>query len=214
MGSNSEKFGNLAFLDLETTGLEPTRYDRASDVFVPHNEIVEYGLVLADMQTLEVVDTYEQKVIPSRPTLMSDRAREINGYDPKVWSREGTDLVTATARLLETIEEAGGAVLLGGNIVFDWSFLYDACQRSGFDKTAIDEVIYYSKREVTSFALGRLLGVGEIELGSFSSRWAEAKLGMEDEPLPHRALNGAMWMYERFKRAYFKTYQDRFNYPI
>lgn len=214
MGSNSDKFRNLAFLDLETTGLEPTKYDAERDVFVPHNEIVEYGLVLADMQSLELVGTYEQKVIPERPELLSDRAQEINGFDADVWAEEGTDLLTATTGLLETIRAAGGAVLLGGNIVFDWSFLYDACQRSGFDKAVIDEVIYYSKREVTSFALGRLLGVGEIELGSFSSRWAEAKLGMEDEPLPHRALNGAMWMYERFKRAYFKEYEDRFNYPV
>ncbi len=45
----------VAFVDLETTGLDPSRHD-----------IIEIGIVRVDARTLEVLDEYEVLVAPER----------------------------------------------------------------------------------------------------------------------------------------------------
>ena len=57
----------IAFVDLETTGLDPSRHD-----------IIEIGIVRVDARTLEVLDEYEALVAPKPPASAPPPTRNLD----------------------------------------------------------------------------------------------------------------------------------------
>ena len=64
----------IVFVDLETTGLDPSRHD-----------IIEIGIVRVDARTLEVLDEHEALVAPERLGEAQLDALAINGFTTAAW---------------------------------------------------------------------------------------------------------------------------------
>ena len=193
------EFTKLAFIDLETTGLEPI-LSMNGFLVAPWHEIIEIGCVIADMKNpSKAIDELSFKVLPEHPERITSGAQEINGYNEKDW-KNALPLEEAMRRLIDFVS---GSVLFAGNISFDWVFLQIALAKSGYTKEKIDETLYYSKRESSSFAAGRLfVPQTPVTLEMFSGRTIEKQLGLESEPKPHRAINGARQIHSIFSRAW------------
>lgn len=183
----------LAFTDLETTGLEKLRnYFRGSEHLYRWHEICEIGLVLANQKTLEIIDTWSAKVFIDFPHQMSPEALAVNGYNEVVWKKEAIGLYAALA---EYSRRAKDAVFVSQVDTFDWTFLEIA-----FTVWQMPLPIERHKRDFPSYVAGVLEGKGYPELESYSLRNIAKFLGLSDEPMPHRALNGAKQLYECYKK--------------
>jgi DNA polymerase-3 subunit epsilon len=64
----------IAFIDLETTGLDPVKH-----------EILQIGIVRVDARTLTIHSQIELKVIPVRIIDAEAKALEVNGYREELW---------------------------------------------------------------------------------------------------------------------------------
>lgn len=97
----------LAFVDLETTGLEPACHD-----------ILEVAVLRVDAHTLEVVGQYNALVAPERLQDARPEALEVCGFSEAAWAKAVPLRVAleAVAPLLE------GALVAGHNVGFDWGF--------------------------------------------------------------------------------------------
>lgn len=135
----------LAFVDLETTGLDLFRC-----------EIIEVGIVLAEQRTdasgkqyLELLSEHNIQLIPEHIETADAKGLEINKYHKRDWSeavsqKEGLEKV---AKLLE------GTVLIAQNVGFDWSFLLKAGNEYGVD---FDKLVHYHKLDLASMVFGKL----------------------------------------------------------
>ena len=97
----------IAFVDLETTGLDPSRHD-----------IIELGIIRVDARTLEVLDEYEALVAPERLGEAQLDALAINGLTTATWEHA----LTLREALLEVAPLLDGALVAGHNVGFDWAF--------------------------------------------------------------------------------------------
>jgi len=96
----------LAFVDLETTHLDPNK-----------GEIVEIGIIrIHDNKILDIV---EHKVKPEHLETAHPRALEVNGYNEQDWSSAISQL--DCAHLVEKLLK--DTVIIGHNISFDLKFL-------------------------------------------------------------------------------------------
>lgn len=98
-------------LDLETTGLDPTRH-----------EIIEIAAVILEQPGLEIRDTFEAKIKPERMELADPEALQVNGYCVEDW-------VGARPRkeaLEEFLAKTESSVLCGQNVAYDFAFLRKA----------------------------------------------------------------------------------------
>lgn len=158
----------LAITDYETTGLDP-------DV----HEIIEIGLVVVDQATLKMISELDLKVKPTRIETASPKALEINGYTEEDW-RGACSLHEAMQQFASHV---GGAMLLAHNMGFEWSFT-----RAAFKATGITDPMDYHRCDTLTNALESLRHSG---LEKFNLVKVAEFLGIEPEPMPHRAINGA-----------------------
>jgi DNA polymerase-3 subunit alpha (Gram-positive type) len=166
----------FAITDIETTG----------DIFGYH-EILEIGLVLCDPLTFDILDTYEAKIKPLHIEHSIDKALERNGYTPEDWVH---------AETLETVlkqyaEKTKHSFFCSYNVSFDWGFM-----NNGFKQTNISHTIDYHHIDIMSLALMKY----RKNLPNLSSNLISEKLDIPKEPLPHRALAGAMQSYHSMKK--------------
>ena len=166
-----------AITDIETTGL-----------FLPEAEIIEIGLVLVNQTTLEVVAEFEQKILPEHPETASSEALEWNTYNTEEWNKEAVSLTHAT-KLYSRLTK--GAMLCAWNLPFEYRFLEDA-----FNRTGAENQMDYHYRDLPSMA-AEILRYTDIE-GEKLEDTCEF-LGIEPEPFPHRALEGARVEYLVYK---------------
>jgi len=160
----------LAFVDLETTGLDPFR-----------NEILEIGVVLYRPET----DTHTEWSVKVKPERIEDahpKALEINGYTEKAW----TKAVTIEHALKELNKKCGpNATFLAYNATFDWSFLEVASARTGI-------ALPFQYHRLCVMSMARKL----LRLPSYTLKNVCEHLQIPPEPSVHRALNGARNAYE------------------
>ena len=107
---------DLAFIDLETTGLDPARH-----------EILEAAVIRVDGETLAEIDHTDVRVHPERIEDASPEALRINGYTPEAW-KDAANLAQALEWIAPMLE---GAVPAGHNPGFDRAFIEAACRRTG-----------------------------------------------------------------------------------
>jgi DNA polymerase III epsilon subunit-like protein len=106
---------NRAFLDTETTGLDPIT-----------NEIVEIAII-RERPDGTLIDEWSTKVKPQRIETAHPRALEVNGYNEAAWADAPLfdDIADEVAdRLLD-------CVLIGHNVAFDHGFIKEALKRAG-----------------------------------------------------------------------------------
>lgn len=167
----------IAITDVETTGLDPQKH-----------EIVEIGLVLIDQETGEVIDTLDIKVRPEHIETADEVALKLNGYNEADWQD--------AASILEAIalygEKAQNAIFCSHNVTFDWSFILEAFKRAGL-KSSLD----YHRLDLFTLIWSK---TRDSNIESFNLSRVAQFLGLPEEPLPHRAINGARTAHEIFKR--------------
>lgn len=172
---------NYVGFDLETTGLNP-KYDK----------IIEIGAVR--VKNGELVDTFSTFVNPARS--LPTRIVELTGIrDENVADAPYIDEI-----LDSILQFVGEDVLLGHNILFDYSFIKKAAvnQKKAFEKQGID-TLRIAKRflsDLESRQLGYLCDYYQIELDA------------------HRALNDAVAahrIYQILAREYGDQEEELFQ---
>src|SRR3989344_5395467 len=167
---------NLAFIDIETTGLD-----------VVNHEIIEIGCVLATSQ-LEVVEEFELKIKPERIGAADPVSLKISHYEEKLW-QEAHSLKEAMNILSE---KAKDAIMVGQNVSFDLSFLEHA-----FSKTGIKNSMHYHKLDTISIAWAKFHK--DIDFEHFSLREMCLYFGIKNEGI-HTGLGDARATYELYKK--------------
>jgi ATP-dependent DNA helicase DinG len=176
----------LAFVDLETTGLDPFRC-----------EIIEVGIVLAEQksdasgaQYLELLSEHNIQLIPEHIATADAKGLEINKYHTRDWSaavpqKEG---LLAVAALLD------GTVFIAQNVGFDWAFLQKAGNEHGID---FDKLVHYHKLDLASMVFGKLYH--EPKLFKFSLREMTVFFDVTNQNA-HTALADARATFEVCKK--------------
>ena len=159
---------HLAFIDLETTGLDPERH-----------EILEIGVIGVDPRTLDECDVLEVRVRPEHIDNADPVALELIGYTPDAWA-DAIPLREALARIAPLLD---CAILAGHNVGFDRAFLDAAWKRTRVEPPAMDHHVID-----TATLAWPLVASGLIDSLSLSTVCAE--LGIALEPA-HRALTDA-----------------------
>jgi len=173
------KKDKLAFIDLETTGTDPSKH-----------EIIEIGCVLARQEgnNIEKVEEFEIKVKPERIEDAEQKALRINGYNEADWLF-AVDLRQA----LETIaKKSEGHILAGQNIAFDWAFLDKAYRDAG-----LEWKIQYYMVDTKSIAFAKLHNDETIK--NYSLRELCQHYGIENVKA-HSALSDIQATFEVYKK--------------
>src|SRR3990167_3951116 len=98
---------NLAFIDVETTGLNVTKH-----------EIIELGCVLAK-PSLEIIEEFELKIKPEHIENAEPVALKINGYDSADW----VFAYTLSEAMKIFSQKVQNTIMVGHNLSFDYGFL-------------------------------------------------------------------------------------------
>ncbi len=167
----------IAFVDLETTGLDPSRH-----------EIVEVAVVRVDARTLDVLGEQDTLVAPERLEDAQPEALAVCGFSKAAW----TTAVPLREALLAVAPLLEGALIAGHNVGFDWSFLEAGYRRAGLALPRVD----YHRLDTASLAWP-LFARGELTSLSLDS--LATAFGLE-RPRPHRALADARCALEVARR--------------
>ncbi len=181
------KTHNLAFIDVETTGLLP-------DV----HEIIELGVILARQvpqegkgPALEILGEFDYKIIPERIFNADPESLKVNGYTPEKWK----DAKPLKEVMEDFAERTRGASFVAHNIVMDSAFINRAFERAG-----VKNLMHYHKIDTISLAFAKLYHDPKVE--KFSLRFLCEYFGIKNENA-HTALSDA--------RATFELYQKLVN---
>jgi DNA polymerase-3 subunit alpha (Gram-positive type) len=170
----------LAFVDIETTGLNPFKH-----------EIIEIGCLITKQNERNewvVVEEFECKVKPEHIETAEAEALRITGYDESAWMFAHS-LEEALKMLSQKCE---GCVLVGQNISFDYSFLSYA-----FGSKNIKDTFFYAKLDTLSLAYMRFRKDDSIT--NFTLRELCERLGIKNEKA-HTALADVRATFEVFKK--------------
>ena len=167
----------IAITDVETTGLD-----------FAIQEIIEIGLVVINQKTLEIINTLDVKVKPEHIETADEFAIKLNGYNETDWKNAIT--------LKEAMSIYGGktkdAIFCAHNMTFDWSFIFEA-----FRKTDVKDQMDHHRIDLFTMIWMKLRN---SNFEKFSLNEAAKRLGVSEEPMPHRGINGAMTAYKIYKK--------------
>lgn len=169
---------NIAFTDLEMSGLDPKKH-----------EIIEMGLILADAQTLEILERLNLKIQPEDLASADPASLVFNGYSNEEW----TDAVSLKDAMTEYARLTQGALFAAWNSPYDWSFIVQA-----FYKTGLQNSMDYHTLDVFTAGYEKLAHNPDVEVFKLSGLCKY--FGIPKEPMPHRAINGAERAYEVYKK--------------
>jgi DNA polymerase III subunit epsilon len=155
----------LAFIDCETTGLDPRRH-----------EIIEIAVVRAMPRTLQSIAGLSLRVKPTRIADADPKALQVNGYASADWQ----DALSLRDALVMVGTQLDGAILAGHNVAFDRAFLEAAWRFTGVPRPNLD----HHTLDTASLAWPLLVS-GEVQSLSLGSLCLH--FGIEHAE-PHRAL--------------------------
>lgn len=174
----------LAFLDTETTGLNPEKH-----------EVIEVGVVLVRQTSrpgrgpsVEVIEEIDLKIKPERIEDAEEEALRINGYNDADWMF-APELKPAMQMLAKKLE---GAVMVSHNISFDAPFMEKTFERAGVENT-----MKRYKLDTLSIAFARFYNRdGDIK---YSLGYLCDLFGVKNENA-HTALADARALYQVYKK--------------
>lgn len=172
----------LAFIDIETTGLDVTRH-----------EIIEIGCVLVqqdwstEIPTFVVKDSFEFKIQPQHIEYADKTALKINGYAKSDW-KHSVPLKEALAQLAQKTQDA---IMVGHNVTFDFLFLDHA-----FKATGVKNLMHYHLLDTISIAYTKL---HERDIQKYSLYVLTEQFGIKNEK-QHTALADAQATFELYKK--------------
>lgn len=173
---------NLAFVDVETTGLDPDKH-----------EIIELGLVLVrqkggEGKDFEVIDEIDFKIKPERIEDADPQSLKVNGYDASQWIFANS-LPEAMKAFSEKTKDA---IFVAHNLTFDNAFVEKA-----FQKTGIANQMFYPKIDTISLAYAKLHGNLKVE--KFRLQKLCEYFGIQNSNA-HTALADCRALFEVYKR--------------
>ena len=178
------KTHNLAFIDVETTGLDPDKH-----------ELIEIGCVLARQisqegkgSRLEFIEEFEYKIFPEHLEDADPESLMINGFTAERWGN-AILLEDAMKRFSEKVR---GASFVAHNVSFDLAFIEKALKKSGVKNT-----MHHHKIDTISLAFAILYHNPEVQ--KFSLRSLCEFFGIQNENA-HTALSDARATFEVYKR--------------
>lgn len=172
------RFSNIAFTDFEMSGLDPLKH-----------EIIEFGLVVADASSLEIISEMDRKVRMEKPGAANAESLKFAGYREEDWH----DAISIHEALEEYSKLVDGAMFAAWNTPFDWTFLAQAYRAANI-KNPLD----YHTLDIFGVAYEKLRDnreLKELKLSEICKYF-----GIEKEPKPHRAINGARKAYEVYRK--------------
>lgn len=168
---------NLAFLDIETTGLN-----------LDH-EIIEIGVLRASQPDFKIIEEFDLKIKPHHLEMADPDALSLVGYNETEW-QDAIELKGAL-EILET--KCRGDILIGENFTFDWARLEKAFFENGHPAPAF----YYHRMDVKSMIYYKFYNDSHVR--DFTLSEVCRYLGIERGRL-HRGLDDARAIYEVFKK--------------
>jgi DNA polymerase-3 subunit epsilon len=196
----------LFFVDVETTGLDPTRH-----------EVIEIGAILTT-PGLDVIRSFSCRMHPARPELADEvdgdarSARAVNGYRPD--HPRWADALPHDVAVLRFAEFLGASTdgkfprphPVGKNVGFDLAFLSALFARAGWQLSGF---VHHRTFDLTTLALPFLLA-GLVDRGSLDDlarlfqlpRKAEHE-GLEDCELTLAAFRRILPIFTDAARAHF-----------
>lgn len=167
---------NLAFIDIETTGLDVTKH-----------EIIEIGCVITTPK-LKVLEKFDLKIKPEKIENADPIALKINHYNFLDWEnayslKEGMQIFNKKIK---------DCIMVGQNVSFDSSFL-----DFNFLKLGIKNNMHYHKLDTISIAWAKLNKKRKIT--HYSLRELCKHFCIENKKA-HSALPDAYATYELYKK--------------
>lgn len=177
-GNLNEKEVNLAFVDVETSGLS-----------LINSELLEIGLVLVSQPHFNVIEEWDIKIKPQHLETAEEEGLLVSGYNERDWE----DAIEIKEALEQFLEKVQGAMIVGHNISWDLMWLRKAIEENGFGRK-------FARRslDTNSIAYAKLQDkVSEIKYFSLSN--LARYFGIEENN-KHRALADAKTTFEVFKK--------------
>lgn len=174
----------LAFLDVETTGLDPQKH-----------EVIQIGVVLARQfpregnvgPGIELIEEIDMKIKPERLDLAEEDALRINGYNDADWMF-APDLKNAMEFLSKKLE---GTIQVSHNLTFDAAFMEKTFERAGMENT-----MARYKLDTISIAFARLYNRPDVK---YSLKYLCDLFQIKNENA-HTALADAKALYQVYKK--------------
>ncbi|MCX6755221.1 MAG: 3'-5' exonuclease [Candidatus Nomurabacteria bacterium] len=167
---------NLAFIDIETTGLDVMRH-----------EIIQIGCVIV-APNMEIIEEFELKIKPEHIENADKIALKVNKYNEEDWAFAYT-LPEALKILSEKVKNC---IMVGQNVSFDSAFL-----EYNFLKTKVENTFHYHKLDTISMAWEKFHGDETFE--HFSLREMCKYFGIINENV-HTGLSDARATFELYKK--------------
>ena len=167
---------NLAFIDIETTGLS-----------VIGHEIIEIGCVITDHK-LKIIEEFEIKIKPKNIENANKTALKINHYNEKDW-KNGVGIEDALKVLSKKLKDC---IMVGQNVAFDSGFL-----EYNFTKNNLKNTMHYHRLDTISIAWAKFHE--NEDFVHFSLREMCKYFEIKNEN-PHSALSDARATYELYKK--------------
>lgn len=188
----------MIVLDVETTGTDPHK-----------NSLVSIGAI--DFHHPEIRFYEECRIFPGAH--VEDAALLINGFTKgqitDVRKKPEADIVRM---FLEWLEQREDMVIAGQNVFFDVSFIVAAAGRGGMTAPLSNRIV--DQHSIT-FAHMLSRGIQPPIVNKKTGLNSDAIMeyvGIEPEPKPHIAINGAVWEAEALSRLlHNKPLLDQFK---
>jgi DNA polymerase-3 subunit epsilon len=178
------KAHNLAFIDVETTGLDADQH-----------ELIEIGCVVARQvpqsgkgPMLEILDEFEYKILPEHLETADPESLAINGYTDEKW----VGAISLEDAMEKFSDRVRGASFVAHNAFFDYAFIEHA-----FKKTGVKNFMHYHRLDTVSIAFAKLYDKTEVE--KFSLRFLCEYFGVKNKNA-HTALSDARATFEVYKK--------------
>ncbi len=178
------KIHNLAFIDTETTGTDPSRH-----------EIIELAVIIARQvpregmgPKIEIIEECEWKIKPERIEQAEEQALRVNGYNEVDW-------MFAEERkkaMEEFAKKTHSCTFVSHNLVFDYAFVTKA-----FEETGVDNRMHYAKLDTISVAFARLYDAPQADKFSLKSLCDLLKV---ENTKAHTALADTRALVEVYKK--------------
>jgi DNA polymerase-3 subunit epsilon len=174
----------LAFIDVETTGLDADKH-----------EIIQLACVLAKQTPrvgkgpeVSIIEEFELKIAPTRLQDAEPDALRINGFNEMEWVF-AIDLKNAMEHLAK---KAKGAIMVAHNLTFDDAFIQKA-----FKSTGVENTLHFQKLDTLSLAFAQHYNKGDVD--KYSLRYLCELYGIKNERA-HTALADTKALFEVYKK--------------